>query len=129
MLTMSKKMKILVVVLAIVVGGSLFVAGLSVYKPNAIRNVFDKSYSVVYLSSGEIYIGKLSTFPKLVLTDVYVMQAVTSPDDPAKKTFQIAPLKNVVLWAPDKIYLNKEHIIFTASILEGSEMAQTLKGK
>lgn len=125
---MNRKMKVLMAVLLLIVGGSIFTAGLSIYKPDAIRSVLSKSYSVIYLSSGEIYIGKLSTFPKLVLTDAYILQAAANPDDPANKTFQLAPLKEA-LWAPDKIYLNKENIIFTASIRPDSQIAQTLKGK
>lgn len=122
-------MKILVVVLAIVVGGSLFVAALSVYKPDAIRNGFDKSYSVVYLSNGEVYVGRLSTFPKLVLRNPYVLQSVANPDDPAQKSIQLAPLKEA-FWSPDdRIYLNREHIIYTASIRKDSKIAQDLKAE
>jgi len=126
---MPKKIKIIISILAfVVVGGSVSLAALSVFKPDALRGAFSKPYSVVYLSTGEIYVGKLSTFPKLVLTDVYLLQSVTSPDDPNKKSFQLAPLKEA-LWSPDKIYLNDEQVIFTASIRADSQVAQTLKGK
>ena len=126
---MSKNLKIILSVLAlVVVGGSLFLAALSVFKPDALRNVFNTSYSAVYLSTGEIYIGRLSTFPKLVLTDAYLLQIGSDPADPSKKTFQLAPLKDAV-WSPDKIYLNDEQVIFTASIRADSEIAKTLKGK
>lgn len=126
---MSKNLKIILSVLAlVVVGGSLYLAALSVFKPDALRNVFNKSYSVVYLSTGEIYIGRLSTFPKLVLTDAYLLQIGSDQADPNKKTFQLAPLKDAV-WSPDKIYLNDEQVVFTASIRADSEIAKTLKGK
>ena len=130
---MPKKIKIILSILAlIVVGGSISLAALSVYKPEALRsalnNAFNKPYSAVYLSTGEIYIGKLSTFPKLALSDVYLLQVVPNPDDATQKAFQLAPLKDS-LWAPDRIYLNDEQVIFIAPVREDSEVAKTLKGK
>jgi len=128
-LYMSKKIKIILLasVLVVVVGGSITIAVLSVYKPNVLKGIFNKPYSVVYLSTGDIYIGKLSTFPKLVLTDVYLLQMVPSSDDPTKKTFQLAPLKDTV-WSPERIYLNKEQVIFTGPVREDSQVAKTLSG-
>lgn len=112
----------------IVVLSSISVAVLAVYKSDYIKNIFNKPYSAVYLTSGEMYIGKLSTFPKLVLTDVYLLQIVTDPNDATKKTFQLAPIKDA-LWSPDKVYLYKDQIIFTAPVRDDSQVAQTLKGK
>lgn len=128
-LYMPKKIKIilLVSVLVVVVGGSITIAALSVYKPNALKGIFNKPYSAVYLTTGEIYIGKLSTFPKLVLTDAYLLQIVPSSNDPTKQTFQLAPLKDA-LWSPERMYFNKEQVIFTAPIREDSQVAKTLSG-
>lgn len=127
---MSKKIKItlLILILILIVGVAISFAALAVYKPDAIRNMFDKSYSVVYLSTGEIYVGKLSVFPRLVLTDAYLLQTVPDQADPTKQSYQLAPLKEA-LWSPEKIYLNDDQVIFTASIRAESEIAKTLKGK
>jgi hypothetical protein len=127
---MTKKIKIvlLVSVLVLVVGGSITIAALSIYKPDVIKRFFNKPYSAVYLSSGEMYIGKLSTFPNLVLTNIYLFKIVPDPSDATKKAYQLVPLKNTP-WSPDKIYLNKDQVIFTAPIRDDSQVAQALKGK
>lgn len=130
---MSKKIKIIISILAfVVVGGSISLAALSVYKPEALRsalnNTFNKPYYAVYLTTGEIYIGKLSTFPKLTLTDVYLLQIVPDQTDATKKAFQLAPLKDA-LWSPDKIFLNKDQIVFTAPVREDSEVAKAVRSK
>ena len=127
---MTKKIKIaiLVLVLILVVGGSIAVAALSVYKPDAIKGIFNKSYTVVYLDSGEIYVGRLSAFPRLILRDAYVLQVVKNPDDATKNSFQLMPLKEA-LWSPQEIRLNKDHIIFTAPLNDDSQVVQSLKSK
>jgi len=127
---MSKKIKFLFITIAlvVVVGGSVAIAAFSVYKPDAIKGLFNKPYSVVYLDSGEIYVGRLSTLPRLILDDAYILQIVPNEEDPAKSGFQLTPLSST-LWAPKRIYLNKDHVIFTAEVRDDSQVAQTLKGK
>lgn len=127
---MSRKIKIilLVLVLILVVGGSVTIAAFSVYKPDAIKGLFNKSYTVVYLDSGEIYVGRLSTFPRLTLNDAYILQIVPDEGDPTQTGFQLMPLSST-LWAPKTVHLNKDHIIFTAPVRDDSQVAQTLQGK
>lgn len=126
---MSKKIKITLLVLAlIIVVGSISIAAISIYKPDVLRSAFNKPYSAVYLSTGEMYIGKLSVFPRLTLTNAYLLQIVPDQTDPTKKSFQLAPLKDA-LWSPDTIYLNRNMVVFTAPISDGSEVAKTIKGK
>ncbi len=128
-LIMSKKIKFIILALAlvVVVGGSITIAALSVYKPDAVKGLFNKPYTVVYLTSGEIYIGRLSTFPRLILDDSYILQMAPNEEDPGQTGFQLMPLSNT-LWAPQRIYLNRDHIIFTAPVRDDSQVAQTLKG-
>ncbi len=127
---MNKKIKIalLVLILVLVVGGSITVAALSVYKPDAIKNVFNKHYTVVYLDSGQMYVGKLSTFPHLILRGAYALQMVKDSEDDTKTNFQLVPLEDAI-WSPQEIRLNKDHIIFTAPVHEDSQVVQSLKGK
>jgi len=49
----------------------------------------NKPYSVVYLKTGEIYIGKVSSFGDVVLKDGYIFQVTQDSADPEKKNFQI----------------------------------------
>ncbi len=127
---MPKKIKLIliVLVLVVVVGGSVTIAALSVYKPDAIKGVFNKPYSVVYLDTGEIYVGRLSTFPRLILDDGYILQIVPNEEDPSQTGFQLAPLSST-LWAPKRVYLNEDHVVFSAEVRDDSQVAQTLQGK
>ncbi|PIP46045.1 MAG: hypothetical protein COX15_01680 [Candidatus Colwellbacteria bacterium CG23_combo_of_CG06-09_8_20_14_all_42_19] len=46
----------------------------------------------------------------------------------AQSGFQLTPLSSA-LWAPKRVYLNKDHIVFTAPVRDDSQVSQTLKGK
>lgn len=105
-----------------VVAGLIAIAGLYF-------GVFAKEpseYSVVYLSTGELYVGKLSSFPRLKLTDGYIFQVARDAADPERSNFQLAPLSDA-LWAPQYLYLNREQIIFSGPLSEASGIFATLK--
>jgi len=99
-------------------------AGLAVYLP---KLKAQSSYSVVYLATGEVYIGKLSVFPRLTLTDAYLLQIVKDKDDATKSNFQLTPLKDA-LWSPTKLYLNSKQVVFYGPVSESSKVAETLRG-
>jgi hypothetical protein len=85
-----------------------------------------EEYSMVYLSTGEIYVGRLSTFPRLTLTDGYIFRAVPDPTDPKKTTFQLSSLKDQ-LWGPQYLYLNKDHVLFSGPLDENSTIFKKLQ--
>lgn len=120
---MIKKKKLIIagasfVVLATIVGGFF------VYP----KWQMSKEYSVVYLSTGEIYIGSLSylSYPKFKFTDAYRLQLVKDPKDETKTNFQLAPLKDT-LYSPKTLYLNPDQIVFYGPIEEGSSAGEALK--
>ena len=76
-------------------------------------------YSVVYATSGEIYIGKLATFPRLTLTEAYALITAKDANDPTKAVFRMNPFSSAV-WASDKVYLNPEQVIFYGPLRETS---------
>lgn len=97
------------------------------------RNL-EKSWSVVYLASGEIYIGKISQptifrLKELQLSgDAYVLQVIktrTEGEEP-QTNFQLTPIKDS-LWAPEKLYLNREQIVFFGPVLETSKVGEAIK--
>lgn len=98
--------------------------GLGIYLP---KMKAQNSYSVVYLATGEVYIGKLSVFPRLTLTDAYLLQIVKDKDDPSKSNFQLNSLSDA-LWSPTKLYLNSKQVIFYGPVSETSKVAETLRG-
>ena len=88
----------------------------------------ENDYSVVYLSTGEVYIGKLTTFPDMQLADGYVLQITKDPTDPTKSNLQLNPI-NQALWAPEVMHLNKQNIVFYGLLSPTSKAAQTLAAK
>jgi hypothetical protein len=131
---MSYSKKILIAIVAVLI----VIAGFCIYRET---NLDNKPLSVVYLSSGEIYIGKIIKFPKLQLRDAYLLQVVKKIDETAepqvnpetgeiiqpqaKTSFQLTPLKDA-LWAPEKLYLNREQVLFYGPIKESSKVAETI---
>ena len=86
------------------------------------------AYSVVYMTTGEVYVGKLTTFPDLRLTDGYILQVTKDTVDPTKSNFQLNPI-NQALWAPEVMHMNKQNIVFYGPLLPTSKIAQTLAAK
>ncbi len=84
-----------------------------------------ENYSVVYLTTGEVYVGKLATFPRLEMTDGYIFQALKDATDPTKSNFQLNPIKEA-LWAPEKMVFTRKNVIFYGPLLKTSKIAETL---
>ncbi|MBI4086842.1 hypothetical protein HY416_02565 [Candidatus Kaiserbacteria bacterium] len=82
-------------------------------------------YSIVYLSTGDTYVGHLSTFPRLTLTDGYILQFIKHSDDPSKDAYQLTPLKDLV-WAPEYLYLNGDQVLFSGPFSDTSKVLQTI---
>jgi hypothetical protein len=111
------------IIIAVAVILVLVIIGFFVYKAR-----MDDGYSIVYLTTGEVYIGKLTTFPDLKLTDTFILQVTKDAKDPTKNSFQLQPVKDA-LWAPEYINLNTENVIFHGPLSETSQIAQTLAGQ
>lgn len=117
MLRNRKKLSIVVVVvLILLVLLCVFGKKLGLIKDN---------YSIVYLTTGEVYVGHLSTFPDFQLKDGYIFQAIKDNDDPTKSSFQLQPLKDV-LWAPTSLHLVRKNIVFYGTLSPESKIVQTL---
>lgn len=113
---MSKKNIVIVIVSVLVV----IVLGLFLRKMNS-ANVL----SVVYLTTGEVYVGKLITFPNFQLKDGYILQIAKDATDPTKSNFQLNPVSEA-LWAPQVIHLNRKNIVFYGPLLPTSKIAESL---
>jgi hypothetical protein len=82
-------------------------------------------YYVVYLASGEVYVGKLAVFPSLQLRDAYSLQVTKDDKDPTKNNFNLNPVKDAV-WAPAKLHLNKNQVVFYGPLESSGKIAQVL---
>ena len=120
---MSKKKKLIIVVavlvVALIAGGALYLYP---------KWQMSKKNSVVYLSTGEIYIGKMSYMPfsKFELIDAYRLQVVKDAKDETKTNFQLTPLKDA-LWSPQKLQLNSDLVVFYGLINENSKAGKALR--
>jgi hypothetical protein len=124
---LKNKNKILVLLLAflvVVLALVLIITQLG-DKTKTLKN---NHYSVVYLTTGEVYVGELATFPRMQLKNGYLLATGQDPTDPKKTTFQLNPLSETI-WSPKKIYLNREQVVFYGPLLETSRVAQTLAGQ
>src|SRR3989338_777559 len=113
---MSKNQVVIIVVILLVVVG----VGFWAKKMNK-----EDGYSVVYMTTGEVYVGKLSTFPDFELTDAYLYQIIKDATEEAKTNFQLQPIKDV-LWAPKSMHLIKDNVVFYGSLMSNSKIAETL---
>lgn len=119
---MTSKRNIAVVVVLVL---AVVAVGLLIY-----RDYKDNRYSVIYMTTGEVYIGKLRTFPDFELTDAYLYQVTKDADDSTKSNFQLIPIKDA-LWAPKSMHLVKNNVAFYGQLLPTSKIAETIavKGK
>ena len=115
MMTSKKNIAIVVVLIVII---AFF--GFWLYQESHASN-----YSVVYLTTGEVYVGKLTRFPDLQLADGYILQVTKDTTDPTKNNFQLNPL-NQTLWAPSKLHLIEKNVVFYGPLLPTSKIAQTI---
>lgn len=114
---MFKLNKILLVVVVVLI---IALAGV-VYWQN-----FGKSgdnYWAVYLSTGDVYIGKLSYFPRLHLSDVWFFQKTSDTQNPLNLSkFSQA------FWGPgDELYLSEKQIIWKNKLSETSQVITYIK--
>lgn len=114
--------KILIVILCVVILIVILFAAYFIFFR------YTANYSIVYLTSGDIYVGKLSTFPKMELSDVYLLLNVKDANDPTKSNFQLSPVKESI-WGGSKIYLNEKQVLFYAAINDNSRIGETIRSR
>lgn len=118
MSNLKNRVTLIVAVLLVVVG-----LGLVINKKN-----MESPYSVVYLATGEVYVGQLSTLPDFELKNAYILQVTKDATDPAKNNFQITPVSDA-LWAPESLHLVKKNIVFYGRLEKTSKIAETIAAK
>ena len=139
----SKKKSIVILGVILVVFVVMFF-GAARFSQFSVLGVSENQWSVVYLTTGEVYISKVSQsqfcpWKEVQLSDSYLLQVVQTPVLPAEgeelteeqvlqteTNFQLTPI-NEALWAPEKLYVNKEQIVFYGAVLETSRVAEAIK--
>lgn len=81
-------------------------------------------YTAVYLSTGDIYFGKMDWFPWPRLKNVWLLQRGVNQQN--QQQLGLVPFTSA-FWGPvDEISLNPKQVIFWASLRNDSEMAKAL---
>ncbi len=102
--------------------------------------VSENQWSVIYLTSGEIYIGKVSPVRaawgigrEVEVSDSYLLQVVKNTVQPegggepqVQTNFQLTPIDEA-LWAPERLYVNKKQIVFYGPVKEASQVGEAIK--
>ncbi len=80
------------------------------------------SYSVVSMTNGDVYFGRLSWFPQPHLSNAWALQRYT--DAKGQSQFSVSPITKA-LWAPsDTLYLGRENMISWERLRMDSSLAQ-----
>lgn len=82
------------------------------------------SYYAVYLRTGDLYFGELSTFPSFTLNHVYMLQ-INSQDQ--KNPVSIQKFTNV-FWGPeDSLNINKSEVVWYTRLASDSKLVQLIQ--
>ena len=125
---MSKKIAFIFILVVVVLLGLvvwLIVTLMNLEKTPTVNA--PSEYSAVYLTTGDIYFGKLSMFPNPRLTNVWFIQK--SLDAQNQPQFNLMPIASVS-WGPtSEIFLNSKEIVFWTRLRNDSQVVKALTQK
>lgn len=85
---------------------------------------FNKNYWAVHLDTGDLYFGKLSYFPKLSMSDAYLLQRNAQD---SQNPFSVSKFSNA-FWGPEeRIYINRERIVWKTKLKSDSQIVNFIK--
>jgi hypothetical protein len=113
---------LLVVVVVLLVGAGVWV-GINIMTGSSSQTVLSP-YSAVYLSTGDIYFGKLDWSPSPHMEGAWFLQRGT--DAKGNPTVGVYPF-NQVAWGPSSdVYFNTQQIVFWTRLNGTSSIAQLI---
>lgn len=124
-LHLEKKYLFFIIGLTILVGAGIYFGFLlSKWK---LWDAREPQYTVVYLTSGDMYFGEFSRFPSPHLTNVWFLERETSSEN--QPQLGISSFKSAI-WGPkDVLYLNPENILWQTELREDSPLIQAIQQK
>jgi len=119
---MSRKIAIFIIAVLVIL---LAITLLLVIRLSRSGDSSSSPYSAVYLSTGDIYFGRLTWFPKPKLTNVwFIQQSVGAEGSPQ---FGIAPISGT-FWGPEsEISLNLDNVVFWTRLRADSEVVKVME--
>lgn len=122
---MINNTKILWAIVGLLVLTSAFFAA-NYFYPGFLKSHLAGSYYGVFMDTGDLYFGKFSYFPRLALTDVYLL---TRNSNSVQTPFSLSRLSDF-FWKPaDKIILNPQNIVWMAPLQDNSPVAEFIKNR
>jgi len=116
----TKKIIIIVIVIVVVLGALSVWVGLRFMADQNPEGASE--YSAVYLTTGDIYFGKLYWFPWPHIKNVWFLQRGTNGQNQTQ--LGVVPFRNA-FWGPvDEIYLNPKEMILWTRLRNSSQLAQ-----
>ena len=111
--------------LRLVVGAAICVG--VAYFPSKREVRFTTPYQAVLLDDNQVYYGKLSGFGTAhpILTDVYYIKSGVDPQ--TKETKNVLVRRGKELHGPDRMYLNKQHIVVVEPVGQTSQVAKPIE--
>ncbi len=85
-------------------------------------------WQVVQLINGDVFYGRLRTFPCCLLRNVYVIQQVPATEEEAPAP-QLIPFNTFFFRPENAIRLSKEKILWWANLTEDSPILQTIRAQ
>lgn len=81
-------------------------------------------YSAVYMETGELYVGELVRFPRMILRDVWLLQKEGEP----QSVFGLSKFEHA-FWGPkDEMIMNDEKVVWVAELKKDSEVVRAIQG-
>lgn len=93
-------------------------------------------YQAVFLTNGQVYFGKLQSWSRheVLLTDVHYIQVDETKTDAEKKsaatdpsTLSLIKLGSEVYGPTNRVYINKDHILFTEDLKDASQVVKIIQ--
>lgn len=87
----------------------------------------ESKYQVVQLISGEVYYGKLRTFPCCKISDVYLVQKIQPQKEGEQAGTQLVSLGSLFFAPENEMHLVKSQILWWADLSKESQILKTIK--
>lgn len=121
----SFKIGIIIVVVLVFVGIGVWIGLVVAGSPSGMSGQVLSPYSAVYLSTGDVYFGKLEWFPSPHIEDAWFLQRGT--DANGNPTLSVYPFSGVA-WGPaSAVYFDSRQIVFWTRLSADSRVVSIME--
>jgi len=117
--------KTLIYILVIIL--ALIIAYLSYAWGKQIWPFSESKYQAVQLISGDIYYGKLRTFPCCKISEAYIIQTNKSQKEGEEATTKLVPLASLFFAPENTMHFSKNQILWWANLSKDSQVLKAIK--